>query len=190
VAAHNPGVPPDRVDAGAVIARRVRSTDAGAIAAAVGASLDYLARWLPWATPDAATRPNQIARAAEADQRWEAGLAYTYSVLTAEHGTLVGEVALYRRDDGRCIELGYWVAASQAGRGFCTLACAALISVALALPGVSRAEIHCDAANGASAAVARKLGFRLDHIEAREPETSGETGRLMVWVRESESAGG
>jgi RimJ/RimL family protein N-acetyltransferase len=190
VVTQQPDTPPDRVDAGPIIARRVRATDAGAIAAAAGASLDHLARWLPWATPDAATRSNQIARIADADQRWEAGIAYTYSVLTADHGTLVGEVALYRRDDGRCIEFGYWMAASHAGRGYCTLACAALTPVALALPGVSRAEIHCDEANAASAAVARKLGFRLDRLETRQPETPGETGRLMIWVRDRASAGG
>lgn len=177
-------VPPERVDAGRVILRRVRASDASAIAAAVSASLDHLRPWMPWATSEAAERRNQLARVAEADQNWESGLGYVYSVLTVGHGTLVGEIALHMRDSGQSVELGYWIAADQAGRGYATLAAHAITSVGLSLPGVSRAEIHCDAANAASAAVARKLGYRLDRIEERRAEAPGESGRLMVWLRE------
>jgi len=166
------------------VVRRVRASDAGAIAAAVGASLDHLQPWMPWATSAAAERGNQLARVAEADQRWESGLSYTYSVLTAENGTLVGEVALHRRTGDSTVELGYWIAAGQAGRGYGTAASAALTSVALSLAGVNRVEIHCDAANAGSAAVARRLGYRLDRIEERRPEAPGESGRLMIWVRD------
>jgi RimJ/RimL family protein N-acetyltransferase len=176
--------PPERVEAGSVIVRRVQASDASAIAAAVGASLDTLRPWMPWATPAAADRANQLVRVAEADHRWESGLSYTYSVLTAETGTLVGEVALHRRLGDGSAEIGYWIAAGQAGRGYGTSASAALTSVALALNGVDRVEIHCDAANAGSVAVARRLGYRLDRIEERRPEAPGESGRLMIWVRD------
>lgn len=149
----------------------------------MGASLDYLRPWMPWATPDAAARPTQLVRVAEADQMWEAGTSHIYSVLTADHGTLVGEIGLHRRVDEGSVEIGYWIAESHAGRGFGTLAAGAITSVALALPGVGQVEIHCDEANGASAAIPRKLGYRLDRIETRMPEAPGETGRLMIWVR-------
>lgn len=174
--------PPETVAAGSVIVRRVRAGDAGAIAAAVSASLDELGQWMPWATREAASRSNQLARIAEADHRWESGLSYTYSVLTAETGTLVGEVALHRRDGDGSMELGYWIASSASGRGYVTSASAALSAAALALDGVERVEIHCDAANTASSAVARRLGYRLDRIEERHPEAPGESGRVMVWV--------
>jgi RimJ/RimL family protein N-acetyltransferase len=179
---HETVPPPDRVEAGAVVLRRVRASDAGAIAAAVGASLEHLRPWMPWATAEAAERGNQLARVAEADHDWESGLGYVYSVLTADLGTLVGEIAMHRRDEGQSFELGYWIAAGQARRGYGTLAGEAITSVALGLPGVDRVEIHCDAANVASAAVARKLGYRLERIEERRAEAPGESGRLMVWV--------
>lgn len=182
-------VPPDRVDAGRLILRRVQASDASAIAAAVSASLEHLRPWMPWATPEAAERGNQLVRVAEADHNWESGLGYVYSVLTADHGTLVGEIALHLRDSGQTVELGYWIAAGQARRGYATLAADAMTSVALALPGVTRAEIHCDAANAASAAVARKLGYRLDRIEQRRAEAPGESGRLMVWRRDRQPPG-
>jgi RimJ/RimL family protein N-acetyltransferase len=174
--------PPERVEAGPLTLRRVRPDDAGAIAAAVSASLEHLRPWMPWATPDAAVRKTQLARVAEADQMWEAGTSHIYSVLTADHGLLVGEIGLHRRVDDASVEIGYWIAASQARRGFGTLAAEAMTSVALALPGVNRVEIHCDEANTASAAIPRKLGYHLDRIEKRLPEAPGETGRLMIWV--------
>jgi RimJ/RimL family protein N-acetyltransferase len=127
---------------------------------------------------------------AEADHSWESGLGYIYSVLTAEHGTLVGEIAMHRREGDHSAELGYWIAAGQARQGYATLAAEALTSVAMALPGIARVEIHCDAANAASAAVARKLGYRLDRIEERRPEAPGESGRLMVWILDRRRAEG
>ena len=177
-------VPPDRVEAGAVVLRRIRSTDAGAVAAAVAGSLDHLRPWMPWATPDSADRRSQLARVAEADEMWESGISYIYSVLTADHGTLVGEIGLHRRGGDGSIEIGYWIAGSQVRQGFATSAAAAITDVALALPGVSRVEIHCDEANTASAAIPRKLSYRLDRVEERKPEAPGESGRLMIWVRD------
>jgi len=195
-----PEAPPERVEAGPVIVRRVLASDADAIAAAVAASLDELRPWMPWATPAAADQGTQLARVAEADHRWESGISYTYSVLAASTGTLVGEAALHRRsaDDstvgdstgGDSVELGYWIAAGQAGNGYGTSASAALTTVALELPGISRVEIHCDAANQASAAVARRLGYRLDRIEERRPEAPGESGRLMIWVLDKRAGEG
>jgi RimJ/RimL family protein N-acetyltransferase len=171
--------------------RRLRATDAGAIAAAVGASLDYLRPWMPWATPAAAERRSQLSRVAEADQWWEAGIRYTYSVVATAHGTLVGEITLQRQSAGCAAigswaEIGYWIAASQSSRGYGTSATEAITELALTLPGIVRAEIHCDIANGASSAIARKAGYRLDRIEKRQPEAPGETGRLMIWVRDRE----
>lgn len=45
-------------------------------------------------------------------------------------------------------------------------------------------EIRCDQANAASAAVPRKLGFRLDRIADAVVRAPGETGRQLVWVKE------
>ena len=62
--------------------------------------------------------------------------------------------------------------------------------VALGLPGVTRVEIHCDEANAASAAIPRKLGYRLDRIGPHEPEAPGERGNRMIWVKESGQVAG
>ena len=172
-----------------MILRRIRTADAGAVAAAVSASLDHLRPWMPWATPESAERRSQLARVAEADEMWESGISHIYSVLTADVGTLVGEIGLHRRAGDGSIEIGYWIAGAHAGRGLGTSAAGAITAVALALTGVSRVEIHCDEANLASAAIPRKLGYRLDRIEVRQPEAPGESGRLMIWVQEGADRG-
>jgi RimJ/RimL family protein N-acetyltransferase len=167
-----------------VVLRRVEAADASSVAAAVGASLEHLRPWMPWATPEAADQRTQLVRVAEADQRWNEGTGFTYAVLTAGDGTLVGEIALHRLTAEDSAEIGYWIAADQVGRGYATAASRATTAAALALPGVNRVEIHCDAANAASAAVARRIGYRLDRIETRQREAPGESGQLLVWIRD------
>lgn len=177
--------PPESVDAGMLVLHRISADDAVPLAAAVGASLDHLRPWMPWATTDAADPRNQRIRVAEANEMWELGTDYIYSVI-AEDGAVAGAIGLHRRVGDGGIEIGYWIAAQYARRGFGTAAAAAVTSVALGLPGVKRVEIHCDEANTASAAIPRKLGYRLDRIDDHEPEAPGETGRRMIWVREAD----
>jgi hypothetical protein len=55
-----------------------------------------------------------------------------------------------------------------------------LTGIALRLPGVDHVEIHCDQANAASAAVARKLGYRLDRIQDDEQDAPAKSGKRMI----------
>jgi RimJ/RimL family protein N-acetyltransferase len=43
-------------------------------------------------------------------------------------------------------------------------------------------EIHCDEANVRSAAVPRRLGYRLDRVEDGDRTAPADTGRRMIWV--------
>lgn len=176
--------PPEQVDGGPVVLRRVRAEDADDIARVVRASLEHLRPWMPWATDEAGSRAAQLARVAEADNLWESGSDFIYSVLPAAESTVAGQVGLHRRVGDGGIEIGYWIGVSHTGRGLGTAAARALTPVALSLPGVTRVEIHCDEANVASAAIPRKLGYRLERIEIREPEAPGERGRRMIWLME------
>ncbi len=178
-------VAPEEVRSATVVLRRLRQEDAEAIAGAVSASLDYLRPWMPWANPDAVELRTQRLRVAEADELWEAGSDFIYSVLLAGDRTLVGEIGLHRRPADACAEIGYWIDVRHAGRGLGTEAARLMTQVGLGLDGVTSTEIHCDEANQASAAVARKLGYQLDRIDRIPPEAPGEQGRRMVWVMPS-----
>jgi RimJ/RimL family protein N-acetyltransferase len=177
--------PAEEVRSQRLVLRRVHMDQADGIALAVGASLDYLKPWMAWATREAAEPRIQRIRVAEADELWDSGSDFIYSILLQPNRAVVGEIGLHRRVGEAGIEIGYWIDVRYAGRGLGTEAARMLTGVALALPGVTRAEIHCDEANQASAAIPRKLGYRLDRIDQHEPEAPGEQGRRMVWVTES-----
>src|SRR5580704_11616617 len=177
--------PAEEVRSQRLVLRRVHLDQADDVALAVGASLDYLKPWMPWATRDAAEPRTQRIRVAEADELWESGSDFIYSILLQPDRAVVGEIGLHRRVGEGGMEIGYWIDVRYAGRGLGTEAAGMLTDVALALPGVTRAEIHCDEANQASAAIPRKLGYRLDRIDSHEPEAPGEQGRRMLWVTES-----
>jgi RimJ/RimL family protein N-acetyltransferase len=59
----------------------------------------------------------------------------------------------------------------------------AVADAAAALPDVSRVEIHTDEANVRSAAIPRKLGFRLDRVDRVTPEALACIGRMQIWVK-------
>lgn len=109
-----------------------------------------------------------------------------YGIFDAE-GTLLGAIGLHDRVGPRTLELGYWCHVSHTGRGVITRAADALTRIALTLPGIDRIEIHCDEANIRSAAVPRRLGYRLDRVEPREVRAPAETGRGMFWVADRQS---
>jgi len=192
-----PARPPERVAAGPLVLRRVHADDAGAIAVAVGASLEHLRPWMPWATPEAADLRSQLVRVAEADELWESGTGFIYVMIARDtgppdpdapgtvkdpDGEFVGTIGLHRRPADDVVEIGYWTMAGRTRRGYATAAAQAMTQVALALPGARRVEIQCDEANTASAGVPRKLGYRLDRVENHEKEAPGERGRRMIWV--------
>jgi len=196
--ARPPAAPPERLQAGPLVLRRVAACDAGTIAAAVGASLDHLRPWMPWATPEAADLRTQLVRVAEADELWETGTGFIYVMIARDRepggppgpagswgdpdGEFVGTIGLHRRAADDAMEIGYWIASARTRRGYATAAARTLTPVALELSGARRVEIHCDEANIASAAIPRKLGYRLDRVEAHEREAPGERGRRMIWV--------
>jgi RimJ/RimL family protein N-acetyltransferase len=190
--------PPERLVAGPLVLRRVEADDAPIVAAAVGGSLAHLRPWMAWATPEAADVRTQLLRVAEADELWETGAGFIY-VMIARHsapdgppgpdgsggdpdGEFVGTIGMHRRAADDAVEIGYWIASAKTRRGYATAAARALTPVALELSRTRRVEIHCDEANTASAAVPRKLGYRLDRVEAHEREAPGERGRRMIWV--------
>lgn len=176
--------PPDTIDAGSVVLRRQEMTDAPAIAAAVRDSLDHLRPWMPWASPDAATLGAQVRRLRETAGQWKRGTDFSYVMVGPDDDEAVrGVIGLHRRVGPGAIEIGYWVHVDHAGRGYASAAARAMTEAAGALADVERIEIHTDEANGRSAAIPPKLGYRLDRVDVRRPQAPGESGRLQIWVR-------
>lgn len=173
--------PPDRLDAGPIRLRRATPDDAEAIAAAVERNLDHLQPWMPWALDRSGVDPAaQRTRLHQADEAWGRGTEFGYLMVSPEDGGIVGSCGLHRRIGPGAIEIGYWVDAGHARRGYATAAARALTEAALAMDDIERVEIHCDAANRPSAAVARSVGYRLEREEDGSDAPQG-VGRSLVF---------
>jgi RimJ/RimL family protein N-acetyltransferase len=177
-------VPPVRIDLGDVVLRRWEPDDAAALAAAAAAALDHLSPWMIWATPEGATERAMATFIAETTARSADGSEVVYGVFDAVDGAVLGGTGLHDRLGAGRLEIGYWLAPTATGRGLMTRIAALLTDLALDLDGITTVEIHCDEANERSAAIPRRLGYRLAGVvESDRPQAPADTGRDMIWVR-------
>jgi RimJ/RimL family protein N-acetyltransferase len=87
----------------------------------------------------------------------------------------VGSVALRPvAGEENAATVGYWIAERTEGRGLAFEAAAAVVRAAFELGGFTRLEIHCDASNEKSRALAERLGFRLDALLRERGHAPGE----------------
>jgi RimJ/RimL family protein N-acetyltransferase len=173
---------PERIVLADLLLRRWAPGDVDALHEAVTESFGELHRWLPWAVrpPRRADEQEYIAFSM---RRWAAGEAFEYGIFDPAGQTLLGAVGLHDRVGPGAREIGYWVHSGHVRRGIATAGSAVLTMAAFGVPGTNRVEIHCDQANSASAAIPRRLGYRLDHIrEVTRRDAPAECGRRMIWV--------
>jgi RimJ/RimL family protein N-acetyltransferase len=175
---------PDVLPAGAVDLRRWRAEWAEAVVAALAVSIDELRPWMPWAQ-EVPSLDEERKVLADGDAAFARGDAYGFVVVEHDGRTggdeVVGGCGLHPRVAPDAIEIGYWIRTDRWGRGYASAAAAALTDAAFAHLEVARVEIQMDRANVRSAAVPRRLGYRLVREEEREPFAPGHTGVTLVW---------
>lgn len=172
---------PAELAAPPLVLRRWRLNDLAALERELESSREHLAQWLSWART--ADRESLLAFLLGSEAAFDARTDFAYG-LRADGGALAGGAGLHARLGPGVLEIGYWVGAAYGGRGYATGAARALTEAALTLREVARLEIHCDEANVRSAAVPRRLGYRLDRIVAETTGRAPVSGRLMIWVLE------
>ena len=177
--------PPEEFMVDDLVIRRWRPDDLMPRFEAVTASYPALHPWMEWlASPP--TIETQRAFGELTASGWpDADGSCQYGIFDAG-GSVVGALGVHDCLGPGALELGYWCHIDHSGRGIITRSARELTSMSLALPGVDRMEIHCDAANVRSAAVARRIGYRLDRIEPRTMRAPAESGRGMIWVKPSD----
>jgi RimJ/RimL family protein N-acetyltransferase len=162
-------IAPSQFRTSRLIIRRWQASDAEALAPVLAANVDHLAPWIPWRVAEPvppaqlAVRLNEFAAAFDADREWR------YAVVAADANRILGDVDLFpRNESGRVpfdaadrVEMGYWLRADATGQGYATEAARAALEIVRSLPRISRVMIRCDERNHASAAIPRRLGFRL-----------------------------
>jgi RimJ/RimL family protein N-acetyltransferase len=174
-------MPSERIVLRDLVLRRWSPDDAAVLTTAVQKSFEHLRPWMPWAAERPSLRDEQgfLDRMV---RMWDAGEVFAYGIFEPSEKALLGGVGLYDDPGPGAWEIGYWVHIDHTRRGVATTGAAALTGLALTLDGTERVEIQCDQSNKASAAVAARLGYRLDRIEDDEKDTPGKSGNQMVWV--------
>ena len=172
---------PERLtlDDGTVI-RRFVEDDIAEQVEVVNANLAHLAPWMPWAQEPVSVQ-TQLTWLRESDKQWDSGTGFGFGIY-APDGDLVGGVGYHVRNGPGVLEIGYWLARDAVGRGLMTRVAEVLTKVAASVDGVTRVEIHCDAANVRSAAIPERLGYELARVEERETVAPGECGRHLIYA--------
>ena len=179
--------PPERIEVDEFQLRRYTIDDAEALHQAVKASYAEIHPWMPWCV-EPVKPEDQRDFIERAFLSWTTGKAFNWGIFDGDgkpdgDGKLIGAISLMDRVGSGALEIGYWLRTDRTGRGIITRAAARLTEIGLGLPEISRIEIHCDEANVRSAAVPKRLGYRLEAVvEGLTQEAPGETGRGMVWV--------
>lgn len=171
---------PDRTETPRLLVRRWVAADAAALSTAVGASLDHLRPWMPWATGDSAPSVDSRVELINGwEQVWAQGGDVTLGVFAG--GLVVGGTGLHRRLGAGGLEIGYWIHVDHVGNGYATEVSAALTDLAFTVPDIDRVEIHHDAANVISGRIPARLGFRRIDDLAHPAEAPAESGVRWCW---------
>ncbi len=158
--------------------------DAPLLKDAVDRSLEHLRPWMPW-TPDAPEpldavyeRLRDFRAQYDRDENWIMG------VFSHDDSRCLGGTGLHPRQGEAGVEIGYWIAADETGRGYATELSAVLTRVGFTCFGLDRIEIRVDPANERSEQVPARLGFTKEAtLRRRLPQKQASDLRdVNVWT--------
>jgi ribosomal-protein-serine acetyltransferase len=151
--------------------RLLRAEDAAELFALTDSNRKHLRAWLPWV--DATLTETDSAAFIEAmiAQR-EAGRGPTFAVL--RDGAIAG-IAGFRPIHGtnRVGEIGYWLAATEQGRGTMTECCRFLVRYAFLTLDLNCVVIAAATGNQRSRAIPERLGFKFEGVLREREELNG-----------------
>jgi RimJ/RimL family protein N-acetyltransferase len=172
-----------------MLLRGFQLNDAQPLFDAICTDRDTLAPWVPWASTDHHALHQSmayIARQMEALRTSDLSKGLGLGVFEADSGRLIGGTGFHdvQSTTASC-EIGYWMAASERGKGYTTEASAHLLSW-LFTPqeqggmGFARVRVFCSSLNKASSRVLEKLGLVAEVRQRRDyfVDGYGPTDRL------------
>jgi len=154
---------PEEFESERMIIRMPRISDSAEIYEAINESRNELVPWLPWAKNSSLENTRESTRLAVAKFKSREDLRYHFH--DKNTGRFLAGSGLHRIDwHVPKFEIGFWCRSSQVGKGYVTEGVKALTAMAFERLKAARVEIRCDQRNLASAAVAKRAGFRLEGI--------------------------
>jgi RimJ/RimL family protein N-acetyltransferase len=156
--------PPPRIDTPDFTMRAWSVEDALTLETALRSSEAHLRAWTPWVLDGRVPGLSIEERLRRHAADFAAGIEWVYGMFSPTSDEVLGACGLYPRVGPEAVEIGYWLAVTQTGRGLATRATALLTQLAFSDPKIDRVEIHCDAGNVASARVPQRLGYSAEPI--------------------------
>jgi RimJ/RimL family protein N-acetyltransferase len=156
--------PPPRIDTPDFTMRVWSVEDAPALETALHISEAHLRVWTPWVVDGRVPGKSIEDRLRQHAADFASGTEWVYGMFSPTSAEVFGACGLYPRVGPEAVEIGYWLAVTQTGRGLATRATAILTRLAFTDPTIDRVEIHCDVGNAASARVPRRLGYSTEPI--------------------------
>lgn len=177
---------PSQIETPRLRLRLPTPADAAALCDAVTASLPELKAWMAWAN-DAYGMDQAMAFCDRANAGGDAAAPPTEFALLITRkadGAIVGGSGypniLWQAP---CFEIGYWLRTDCTGRGYATETAQALTRLAFDSLGAVRVEIHMDARNRRSWAVAERLGFTWEAtLKGRRRDTAGRLEDTRIYA--------
>jgi RimJ/RimL family protein N-acetyltransferase len=169
-----------RIETEHLVLRCWQADDAAELLEVINDSEAHLAAWLPWLTQRPRTVADQAALLLSFRADFDLGKEFVFGVFSRT-GACLGSLGLHRQVGPRALELGYWLARPQCGRGLGREMVAAACQAAFAAPWLERVEIHCAPDNLPSARIASRLGFT--HEATLREQLISTTGLhdRMIW---------
>lgn len=175
-------MPPALIQTPRLLIRRWQAGDGPPLKRTLDANLEHLRPWMPWAHQEPSPPEAVEERVRRFGELFDRGEDWIYGLFSPDGQRVLGGSGLHPRIGPEGLEIGYWLDAGHTGRGLATEAARALTLAAFELPWVQRVEIHCDPANLASAAIPRRLGYRLvEHRKADTVDPFGQPRDTWVW---------
>lgn len=142
--------------------RLLEERHAATIFARVNQDRAYLREWLPWV--DLTLTEDDISSFIRSElEKFAGNNGFAAGIWTG--GRFAGVIGTHKIQwMNRKIEIGYWLGQEFQGKGLMTDACRAMITHALGELDLNRVEIHCAAGNARSAAIPKRLGFKLEGV--------------------------
>lgn len=173
---------PDQFETERLIIRAPRAGDGPALNEAVVESLDHLRPWMPWAkqAPTVEASEEMLRRGVA---RWAAREDLWMMLIRKADGRWLGGSGLHRMIwDVPQFEIGYWVRASEEGKGYVTEAVCGITAFAFDRLAAERVMIQCDALNTRSAAVAERCGYTFEgRLRRNDRAVTGELRDTLVY---------
>jgi RimJ/RimL family protein N-acetyltransferase len=142
-----------------MVVRCYDPSDAPLLKDAVDSSIDHLVPWMPWALEEPQTLDEKTELLRRFRGQFDLGQNFVYGLFSRDESEQVGGSGFHLRVGDDAFEIGYWIRASEDGKGLATESTAALTRVGFEVCEVDRIEIHVEPANEKSARIPQKLGY-------------------------------